>query len=104
MEKKRRLLPLLLAAALFLGLYQPMPASAAAIYFTGVNDSVVPLTSDTMPCWSGGTLYVPYTVFNANTNGIRVSLGLETTYNRNTNTVSIFNLRQMLTFDLNTGI
>lgn len=104
MEKKRRLLPLLLAAALFLGLYQPMPASAAAIYFTGINDSVVPLTSDTMPCWSGGTLYVPYTVFNANTNGIRVSLGLETTYNRNTNTVSIFNLRQMLTFDLNTGI
>lgn len=102
--KKRRLLPLLLAAVLFLGLARPLPASAAALYFTSINDSVAPLTSGTMPCWSGGTLYVPYTVFNASQNGIGVSLGLDTTYNRSRNTVTIFNLRQMLTFDLNSGV
>ncbi len=101
--KKRRIVPLLLAAALFLGLARPLPVSAAALYFTSINDSVTPLTSDTMPCWSGGALYVPYTVFNANQNGIGVSLGLDTTYNRSNNTVTIFNLRQMLTFDLNSG-
>ena len=103
-RRKRHILPLLLAAALFLGLARPLPASAAALYFTSINDSVAPLTSSTMPCWSGGTLYVPYTVFNASQNGVHVNLGLDTTYNRNTNTVTIFNLRQMLTFDLNSGI
>ena len=39
--KRRRILPLLLAAVLFLGLARPMPVSAASLYFTGVNDSVV---------------------------------------------------------------
>ena len=29
-----------------------MPASAANLYFTAINDSVPPLTSDTMPFWS----------------------------------------------------
>lgn len=101
--KRRRILPLLLAAVLFLGLARPMPVSAASLYFTGVNDSVVPLTADTMPCWSGGTLYVPYTVFDAKQNGIGVSLGLYTSYTRSTNTVSVYNLKQMLAFDLNNG-
>lgn len=101
--KKRRILPLLLAAALFLGLAQPVPVSAAALYFTGINDSVVPLTADTMPCWSGGTLYVPYTVFDARQNGIGVSLGLYTSYARSTNTVTVYNLKQVLAFDLNNG-
>ena len=101
--KRRRILPLLLAAVLFLGLARPMPVSAASLYFTGVNDSVVPLTADTMPCWSGGTLYVPYTVFDAKQNGIGVSLGLYTSYTRSTNTVTVYNLKQMLAFDLNNG-
>lgn len=103
MMKKRRVLPLILAAVLFLGLARPMPASAAALYFTGINDSVALLTSDTMPCWSGGALYVPYTVFNANQNGISISLGLSTNYNRTGQTVTIFNLKQMLTFGLEDG-
>jgi len=103
MNRKRRIFPTLLAAALFLGLSLPMPASAASLYFTSINDSVTHLTADTMPCWSGGTLYVPYTVFSAKTNGINVSLGLDARYNRNNNTVAIFNLKQMLIFDLNSG-
>lgn len=101
--KKRRCALLLLAAVLALGLSRPASASASAIYFTSINDSVAPLTSDTMPYWSGGVLYVPYTVFNARTNGIGVSLGLDTSYNRSSNTVAIFTLRQMLVFDMNSG-
>lgn len=103
MQKIRRGLPLLLAAAMFFGLSRPVSASAAAIYFTGINDSVAPLTSDTMPYWSSGVLYVPYTVFNARTNGIGVSLGLDSSYNRSSNTVAIFNLKQMLSFNMNSG-
>lgn len=103
MKKKRRVLPLLLAAAVVAGILLPMPASAAELYFTGINDSVAPLASDTMPCWYGGTLYVPYTVFNASQNGIGVSMGLNTSYNRGGRSVTIYNLRQMLTFDMNNG-
>lgn len=101
--KKRRVLRLLLTVVLVLGLFRPMSASAATLYFTAVNNSVAPLTSETMPFWSGGTLYVPYTIFDASLNGIGVSLGLYTSYNRDSRTVTLFNLRQMLTFDLNSG-
>lgn len=101
MRKKRRLVSLAVTLALFLAL--SMPASAVNLYFTGINDSVAMLTSDTMPFWSGGTLYVPYTVFDANQNGIGVSLGLYTNYNRNNNTVALFSQRQLLIYDLNTG-
>lgn len=102
MRKKRRVVPLLLAVVLVLSL-SPMPASAATLYFTAVNNSVAPLTSDTMPFWSGGTLYVPYSIFDASLNKIGVGLGLYTSYNRDSRTVTIFNLRQMLIFDLNSG-
>ena len=100
MKKKRRVLPLVLAVVLALSL---TPASAATLYFTAVNNTVAPLTSGTMPFWSGGTLYVPYTIFDASLNNVGVGLGLYTSYNRDSRTVTLYNLRQMLTFDLNSG-
>ncbi len=103
MRKKCRIAPLLLTALLLLGVFWPIPASAAELYFTGINDSVAPLASDTMPCWYGGTLYVPYTVFNTSQNGIGISLGLNTSYSRGGQSVTIYNLRQMLTFDMRNG-
>lgn len=102
MRKKYRVPPLLLALVLTVGLCL-VPASAANLYFTGINDSVAPLTSGTMPCWFGGTLYVPYTVFDANQNGVGISLGLYTSYNRTNLSVTIFNLKHMLVFDPNQG-
>lgn len=103
MDKKRRIQTFFAALALLLTLSAPMPASAANLYFTAINDSVPPLTSDTMPFWSGGAIYVPYTLFDPNLNGINVSLGLYTSFNRSSGTVTIFNLRQMLVFDLSNG-
>ena len=103
MRKKRPVLPLVLAVILAVGMFQPMPAAAANLYFTGINDSVAPLTSSSMPYWSGGTLYVPYTVFDANLNGSGVNLGLYTSYNHRSHIVTIFNLKQMLVFDLERG-
>lgn len=103
MRRKHRVLSFLAAAVLFLGLSAPMPASAANLYFIALNDNVPPLTAGNMPFWSGGTLYVPYTVFDANLNGSHINLGLYTSYNRTGGTVTLFNLRQMLIFDLNNG-
>lgn len=103
MKKKRRAITFLAALAVLITLSVPTPVSAASLYFTAINDSVTPLTSDTMPFWSGGIIYVPYTLFDSNLNGINVSLGLYTNFNRSSGTVTIFNLRQMLVFDLNNG-
>lgn len=103
MKGKRRIFSAVLAVVLAVGLFAPMPASAATLYFTGLNDNVSFLRSSTMPCWSGGVLYVPYTVFDANLNDNHINLGLYTSYNRSSNVVTLFNLRQILVFDLNDG-
>lgn len=103
MRRKHKFLSFMLAAVLFLGLSAPFPASAASLYFIGLNDNVPPMTAGDMPFWSGGTLYVPYTVFDANLNGSGVNLGLYTSYSRSDGVVTLFDLRHMLVFDLNTG-
>ena len=83
------------------GLLIPPPAAAAEVCFTAVNDNVLPLTADTMPIWYKSLIYVPYTVFDSGSTG--VDLGLSSTYDPSTATVSVYNLRQILAFDLNAG-
>ena len=104
MSIKRRLPAFLLALALCLGLFQPVPAAAAELYFTALNDTLLPLTSDTMPVWSGGTLYVPYSVFDSSLNGSGIKLGMECNYDRISNTVTLYTLKKMLVFDLAAGV
>lgn len=104
MTKTRRLLSLFFALALCLTLFRPAPAAAADLYFTSLNDTVLPLTAETMPFWSGGILYVPYTVFDPSTAG-GVSLGLNCQYSRTSNSVSVYyKLQKLISFDLNTGL
>lgn len=101
---KRGALALLLTLTLCLGVL-PLPVSAADLYFTALNERVELLTSDSMPFWYGGSLYVPYSVFDKDLNTTQIDLGLNVSYNSRTrSTVTIYNLRQqMLTFDLNSG-
>lgn len=97
---RRRLLALLCVLAVCFPLLIPSHADTS-VCFTAVNDRLLGLTADTMPVWSEGTLYVPFSVFDVNTTG--VSLGTSSTYSRSSSVVTIFNLHQMLVFDLNTG-
>lgn len=104
-EQKRRGLSLVLTLLLCLSML-PLPVfSASKLYFTSLNDNLLPLSSGTMPLWSGGSLYVPYAVFDTDSTG--VDLGLSCTYNRNSGTVSLLtqNLSNLkiLVFDLNSG-
>lgn len=75
--------------------------AAGNIYLTAVNENLLELTSDTMPTWSGGVLYVPYTVFDGSYTGIR--LGISSSYSRDDGTVTLYTLQQMMVFDLNRG-
>ncbi|MCI8422707.1 MAG: hypothetical protein HFF50_04100 [Lawsonibacter sp.] len=99
----------LLTAALAVLLVLPQPAAAADIYFTAIKDHVARLTADTMPLWSGGTLYVPYTTFDRTTNGgYELVEGLVCSYThsgsgRTGSTVTLYTTSQFLTFDLTTG-
>ncbi len=73
-----------------------LAAPADDIYFTAVNDRVLPLTDDTMPFKVGGVVYVPYTVFNFSE--------LEVYYSRKEYSLSLFNSKSLLTFDLGRNI
>ncbi len=96
---RRRVSALLCVLALCAAIQIPgRAASNGEVFFTAVNITVLPLTSDTMPVWSGGLLYVPYSVFNT------TLLGTSSIYSRSNNTVSVFNLRQMMVFDLDEGV
>ena len=101
MKTRKSWLSWLLTVTLLLGVLLPLPASAANLYFTSVNDTVLPLTRDTMPLWSGGVLYVPYSVFDSGTTG--VDLDVECSYSRSGGTLSFYRMRQVLLFDLNEG-
>ena len=98
---RRRLFSLLCTLSLLLALLVPTHASTQII-FTAVNERVRPLTSASMPFWSDGMLYVPYDVFDSGTTGI--SLGTISFYNKSDDTVNIYNLREMMVFDLNKGV
>ena len=102
MKRVRRALSLLLCLVMLTaGLI--MPAAAAPLYFTSLNDSLEQLTAETMPLWSGGTLYVPLSLFSPSTNTTGVDLGLNVSYSAASSKATLFNLRKMLVFDLEEG-
>ena len=86
----------LLVLLLALTLLPPRARAAGEIYFTAVNDSLLTLAQDTMPVWSGGVLYVPYTVFTGSS-GV---LGVYGSRSESQNTLTLYNLQQILVFDL----
>lgn len=100
MQRWKKRVSLVLVLVLLMGLLSSTRA-AGNIYLTAVNENLLELTSDTMPTWSGGVLYVPYTVFDGSYTGI--SLGISSSYSRDGGTVTLYTLQQMMVFDLNRG-
>ena len=100
MKRWKKGAALTLVLALLVTLLSPVQA-AGNVYLTAINENLLELTSDTMPTWSGGVLYVPYTVFDGGYTGI--SLGISSSYSRDGGTVTLYNLQQMMVFDLNRG-
>ena len=97
MRMRKRALAILLAAVLCMAVLTPA-AQAADIYFVAVDDSI-PLTLplSTAPYYSGGTLYAPYTVFDASPGGVVPS------YNASEQTLVLFRRGARLIFDLSAG-
>lgn len=60
---KRKAALVLLAVLMALGLSTLSAAAGRSIYFLAVNDTVLPLSDETMPFWENGYLYIPSTIF-----------------------------------------
>lgn len=90
----RRILILALCALLFAGMLHPLAVSD--ITLTAVNDSFLPLSSNSMPTRKNGELYVPYTVFTG-------ALGLRGTYNSKQQLLVLYDWDHTLNFSLAQG-
>ena len=96
--KHRRLLCLLLALLLLCTLAPGTGSAEPTVYFTSVNDQLLPdLSDDTMPFWSGGRLYVPYTAVSG------TDLGVFYARSRDAKTAVVYRQGSALTFDLSAG-
>ena len=93
----KKVLPALLALALILVLI-PGAMAAGSLCFVAVNDTI-PLTlpASDAPYYSGGTLFLPYTAFNANPGGVIVSNNVDQ------NTFVLFTRTSRLVYDLSDG-
>lgn len=103
MKKGNKLLAVLLALVLCLGVFMPAPAGAAPPVFVAINDRVLEMTADTMPIWVGDDIYIPYTALNSTSNGVRWSIYC--TYDKNNHMLSMADVdaRRFLDFDLREG-
>lgn len=99
---KKRLIALFCAAVLCLSMVPAQAINAGDVYFTSVNNTLCPLTMDTMPAWVNGVLYVPATVFDNTVTG--ANLGMYCSQSSTNNTVTLYSLRRMLVFDLSRGV
>lgn len=102
MKHGKKFLAAFLTLALCLSVLVPIPVRAADVCFTAIDDSVLKLTNENMPVWSGGILYAPYTTFNEADNGVR-NWKIQVSYSRNSNKVTVFDTRRFLEFDLKSG-
>lgn len=94
----RRFTAAALALFILCGLFCTSALSAADVIFVAINDSIPSALSEaSMPFYSGGALYLPYTVFNT------AVLGIVPTYNSAGRTLTLTSDSGQLVFDISGG-
>ena len=103
MKKGSKLLAAALALVLCLSIFMPIPAGAATPIFVAVNDRVLELSADTMPIWVDGEIYIPYSILDAKSNGVR--WGIYCNYMKADHFLTVYDVdkRLFLDFDLREG-
>ncbi len=95
MKKRKLLVSIILAAIVCMA--TALPVSASTLYFTSINNILMPLSDDTMPINVDGIMYVPYSVFNSS------ELGTYSVYSKTSQVVLVFRSDLQLNFDLKDG-
>lgn len=93
---KKTITAILLIAMIAVAIALPSFA-AETIYFTSVNNILMPLRDDTMPISYSGSMYVPYSVFNSN------ELGTFAVYSQSAQIVTVFGDGVQLYYNLQDG-
>lgn len=97
MRTAKRMLCALLAALMLASLAPSVTEAAGVITFTSVNDTLLSLSDETMPFWSGGVLYVASVAFDG------TDLGLFYSRSRDKMTAVLYRQRNAIIFDLAAG-
>lgn len=79
---RRKAAALVLAVLLVFQLACGPARAAENVYFTAINDNMLPLSDDGMPFWSNGYLYVNSAVFTMEANTPGRALGIYRSWNR----------------------
>lgn len=79
----------------------PLTLATTNVYFTSVNDKVLPLSDSTMPIWVNGQIYVPYTTFDQHSTG--TDHGISAQLNASATYVTLEGKKGILTFDIKNG-
>lgn len=86
------------AVLLLAGTALPPAAAAGSVYFTAINETILPLSDSTMPFWSDGYLYVSSSTFSGG------GLGIYYSHNTIKQTVVLYMSGKALIYRLDTGI
>lgn len=99
---KKRILTVLCALALCLGLLSLSAGAVSGPCFMAVNDNLLPLEDQYIPIAVSGQYYVPYTVLDSSITGLE--LGIYPMYNATQRNLTIYNRENVLIFDLTSGV
>lgn len=84
---KKKIAALTLCVLLLFQIAAPPARAAKDVYFTAVQEYILPLSDSTMPFWSGGYLYIPATIFSGN---VWKMFGVSYNYNAATKVVILY--------------
>ena len=103
---KRRVMALLCAALLVFQLAASPARAAETVYFTAINDNLLPLSDSNMPFWSNGYLYVDSSIFTLVANTPGKALGIYRSLNTAKQLLVLSSdkdVLKLLLFDLSAG-
>ena len=103
---KKRLTPLLCALALMLGVFSFTAwgaSSTPTVYLLAANDKWCDLPNNALPLSVGGTIYVPYTLFDKDATNVDLGVYYGIKQDRGT-VLSLYSLNGTLTFSISQGV
>ena len=96
---KKKIAAAAVALCLALALLSPGVTAAGPVYFWGVNDTLVPLSDQTVPRYYGGNIYMPYTIFTVADTGINVFCAAA----NDLSSILLYNSEKRLKFDVSSA-
>ncbi|MEG1721034.1 MAG: hypothetical protein RR281_04940, partial [Pseudoflavonifractor sp.] len=98
MRLKQKILALICAGALLLGL-APAGAAETEVIFLALNEQFMPLSTYAMPISANNSIYVPYSIFDSNVSGVDLIVKVAA----DSKQVMLYTRQKYLQFDLASG-